>query len=285
MTASALRVTVPAAPRPTWLSRLRWAMADGYTITRRNLAHIRHVPEKLLGVTIMPVVFVVLFGYVFGSAISIPGGEDYRSYLLPGIFVQTMAFIAMSTAIVVATDMAKGLMDRFRSLPMARSAVLTGQTVAELLENVLGLAVMAACGLAIGWRPESGAADTLAGFGLLLLFGFAMCWLGAFVGLIVRTPDVANTIGMMVIFPLTFISTVFVPTEGMPAWLRPVAEWNPVSVTVTACRELFGNPVALAPDAAWPLQHAVATSLIGSLVLLAIFIPLSVWRFRSASSR
>jgi ABC transporter DrrB family efflux protein len=185
---------------------------------------------------------------------------------------------------MVATDMSKGLMDRFRSLPMARSAVLVGQTTAEVVENVLGLTVMALCGLLIGWQTHNGVLDTLAGFGLLLLFGFAMSWLGAFVGLLVRTPETANSLGMVVIFPLTFVSTAFVPTEGMPSWLRPVAEWNPLSVTTNACRELFGNPVASAPDAAWPLRHAVETSLIGSVVLLAIFMPLAIWRFRSAAS-
>lgn len=266
------------------LERVRWALADGYTITLRNLMHIRHMPEKLLNVTLMPIVFVLLFAFVFGSAIDVPGGGSYREYLMPGIFAQTMAWLALSTAIMIATDMAKGLMDRFRSLPMARSAVLVGQTAAELVENTLGLAVMALCGLAVGWRAHNGLWDTLAGIGLLLLFGFAMSWLGAFVGLLVRTPETANSLGMVVIFPLTFISTAFVPTEGMPSWLRPVAEWNLLSVTTNACRELFGNPVAMSPDSAWPLQHAVATSLIGSLVLLVVFMPLAIWRFRTAST-
>jgi ABC-2 type transport system permease protein len=246
--------------------------------------HIRHMPEKLMGVTLMPIVFVLLFAYVFGSAISVPGGGNYREYLMPGIFAQTMAWLAITTAIMVATDMTKGLMDRFRSLPMDRSAVLVGQTTAELVENALGLTVMAICGLAIGWRMHNGLWDSLAGFGLLLLFGFGMSWLGAFVGMLVRTPDTANSLGMIVIFPLTFVSTAFVPTEGMPSWLRPVAEWNPLSVTTNAARERFGNPVAMSPDAAWPLRHAVETSIIGSLVLLAIFMPLAIWRFRSAAS-
>jgi ABC-2 type transport system permease protein len=287
MNATVVQGASRTASEPRDLSRLervRWALTDGYTITRRNLMHIRHMPEKLMGVTLMPIVFVLLFAYVFGSAISVPGGGNYREYLMPGIFAQTMAWLAITTAIMVATDMTKGLMDRFRSLPMDRSAVLVGQTTAELVENALGLTVMAICGLAIGWRMHNGLWDSLAGFGLLLLFGFGMSWLGAFVGMLVRTPDTANSLGMIVIFPLTFVSTAFVPTEGMPSWLRPVAEWNPLSVTTNAARERFGNPVAMSPDAAWPLRHAVETSIIGSLVLLAIFMPLAIWRFRSAAS-
>lgn len=275
---------IPAPPR-TPFARLHWAFADGLTVTRRNLAHIRRVPEKLLDVTLGPIMFVLLFAYVFGSAIRIPGGGSYREFLLPGIFAQSIAFLSITTAVGVANDMQKGIIDRFRSLPMARSAVLVGRTVADLVQSVLGQAVMATCGLIVGWRAHHGLVQTLAGFGLLLLFGFAMTWLGTFIGLMVRTPETANSLGFVILFPITFIANTFVPTEGMPPALRTVADWNPLSATVAACRQLFGNPGAAALSDAWPLRHPVAASLGYSLLLLAVFIPLAVRRYRTATAR
>ena len=275
---------LPAPPSGP-LARLRWALADALTVTRRNLAHIRRVPEKLLDVTLGPIIFVFLFAYVFGSAIQVPGGGSYREFLLPGIFCQSIAFLAITTAVGVADDMQKGLVDRFRSLPMARSAVLVGRTFADLTQSVLGLAVMATCGLIAGWRAHHGLPSTLAGFGLLLLFGFAMTWLGTFIGLLVRTPATANTIGFTALFPITFIANTFVPTQGMPAFLRTLADWNPLSATVAACRLLFGNPGAGYTGGAWPLQHPVAASLGYSLLILAIFVPLAVRRYRTATAR
>ena len=273
------------APPSTPLARLRWALADGLTVTRRNLAHIRQVPEKLLDVTIQPVIFVLLFAYVFGSAIQVPGGGSYREFLLPGIFAQSIAFLSITTAVGVANDMQKGIIDRFRSLPMARSAVLVGRTVADLIQSLLGLLVMSACGLVVGWRAHEGVGRTLAGFGVLLLFGFAMTWVGTFIGLIVRTPETANTLGFVILFPITFIANTFVPTEGMPALLRLMADWNPLSATVAACRQLFGNPGAAYTGDAWPLQHPVTASVGYSLLLLAIFVPLAVRRYRTEGLR
>lgn len=275
---------IPAPPQ-TPVARLRWALADALTVTRRNLTHIRHVPEKLLDVTLGPIIFVFLFAYVFGSAIQVPGGGSYREFLLPGIFAQSITFLAITTAVGVANDMQKGIIDRFRSLPMARSAVLVGRTVADLAQSVLGILVMAGCGLIVGWRAHNGLLSTLAGFGLLLLFGFAMTWVGTFLGMLVRTPETANTLGFVALFPITFIANTFVPTEGMPTFLRALADWNPLSATVAACRRLFGNPGAAYTGDAWPLQHPVAASLGYSLLLLAIFIPLAVRRYRSEGAR
>ena len=277
-------IPIPAPPQGPF-ARARWALADGLTITRRNLAHIRHVPERLLDVTLQPIIFVLLFSYVFGSAIGVPGGGNYREYLLPGIFAQSITFLAITTAVGVADDMAKGLIDRFRSLPMARSAVLTGRTIADLTQSVLGLLVMSGCGLVVGWRAHNGLFSTLAGFGVLLLFGFAMTWFGTFIGLIVRTPETAQTLGFVALFPVTFIANTFVPTEGMPPFLRTLAEWNPLSATVAACRQLFGNPGAAYTGDAWPLQHPIAASVGYSLILLAVFIPLAITRYRTATSR
>ncbi len=273
------------APPSTPLARLRWTLADGLTVTRRNLAHIRRVPEKLLDVTLGPIIFVFLFAYVFGSAIQAPGGGSYGEFLVPGIFVQSVAFLAMTTAIGVANDMQKGIIDRFRSLPMARSAVLAGRTLADVVQIVLGLVVMAACGLVVGWRAHEGPLATLAGFGILLLFAFAMTWLGTVIGLLVRTPETANMLGFVVFFPITFIANTFVPTEGMPTPLRIMADWNPLSATAAACRQFFGNPGAVYAGDVWPLQHPVAASVGSSLLILAIFVPLAVHRYRTATTR
>jgi ABC transporter DrrB family efflux protein len=259
-------------------------VADGLTVTRRNLAHIRRVPEKLLDVTLSPIIFVLLFALVFGSAIQVPGGGSYGEFLLPGIFAQSVAFLSMTTAVGVTHDMQKGIIDRFRSLPMARSAVLVGRTVADLIQMILGLAVTAACGLIVGWRANEGLLSTLAGFGILLLFGFTMTWLGALIGLVVRTPETANTLGFTILFPVTFIANTFVPTDGMPTLLRVMAEWNPLSATVAACRQLFGNPGAVYTGDAWPLQNPIAASIVYCLIALAIFIPLAVYRYRTATS-
>ena len=274
---------IPAPPESP-AARLRWAIADGLTVTRRNLSHIRRVPEKLLDVTLQPIIFVFLFAYVFGSAIQVPGGGNYREFLLPGIFAQSVAFLAITTAVGVADDMAKGLIDRFRSLPMARSAVLVGRALADLTHSVIGIAVMAACGLVVGWRAHNGVLQALAGFGLLLLFGFAMIWVGTFIGLIVRATETAQVIGFVALFPVTFLANTFVPTRGMPAVLRVIAEWNPLSATVAACRELFGNPGAAYTGGAWPLQHPIVASVAFSVLLIVVFVPLAVRRYRTAMS-
>ena len=277
---------VPVPPPPaTLVGRMRWAVADALTVVRANLAHIAHVPEQLMDVTIQPLMFVLLFAYVFGSAITVPGGGSYRSFLMPGIFTQSLAFTAITTAVAVANNMAKGVIDRFRSLPMARSAVLLGGTAADLIKNVLAVAVMAGCGLLIGWRTDHGLDQTAAGIALLLLFGFAMSWLGTFIGLIVRQPETAQVFGFVFMFPLTFVANTFVPTAGMPRVLRSVANWNPLSATVAACRQLFGDPGVAPPSGAWPLHHAVLASAGYSLLLLAVFLPLAVYRYRTATAR
>ncbi len=275
----------PGLAPPTAGDGLRWIVADALVITRRNLSHIRHVPDKLLGITIQPIMFVLLFAYVFGSAIKIPGGGNYREFLMAGIFVQSAAFAASATAVGLADDLTKGLLDRFRSLPMARPAFLIGRTVADLIFATIGLAVMAACGLAVGWRMREGVLSAVAGFGLLLLFTYAFIWIFAYVGLIAKTPEVALQFGFIFSFPLTFLANTFVPTAGMPRALRVVADWNPVSAVTEACRQLFGNPGQAQDPSAWPLQHAVAASVLWSLLIIAVFLPLSVARYRATANR
>jgi ABC transporter DrrB family efflux protein len=267
------------------MSSLAIAVSDGLTITRRNLVKVRRVPDLIVFATLSPMMFVLLFRYVFGSAIPIPG-TSYADFLLPGILAQTIVFGATITGSSLADDLQKGLIDRFRSLPMARSAVLVGRTLADLGLNVISIVVMVATGLVVGWRIRSSVGEAALGFVLLLLFAYAISWLMALVGLLVRTPEVVNNASFIVIFPLTFIANTFVPTDNFPAVLKVVADWNPVSAVVQAARQLFGNSVpALETSTAWSLQHPVVYSLIWVAVLLAVFVPLSVRTYLRTASR
>ncbi|WP_448642538.1 ABC transporter permease [Geodermatophilus sp. URMC 63] len=267
------------------MSALSVAVEDGLTITRRNLVKVRRVPELIVFATLSPIMFVLLFRYVFGSAVPIQG-ISYAEFLLPGIFAQTIVFGSTITGAGLAEDLQKGLIDRFRSLPMASSAVLVGRTVADLALNALSIVVMSVTGLIVGWRIHSSALEALAGFALLLLFAYAMSWLMATVGLLVRTPEVVQQASFIVIFPLTFIANTFVPTNNFPTLLKVIADWNPVSAVVQAARQLFGNtaPVLETSDA-WSLQHPVLYTVIWSVLLLAVFVPLSVRIYRRTASR
>ncbi|MGY1696701.1 MULTISPECIES: ABC transporter permease [unclassified Geodermatophilus] len=252
------------------------------TIVWRNLIHIRRMPEMLLDVTVQSVMFVLLFAYVFGGAIAV-AGSNYREFLLPGIMVQTMVFSSAIVAMGLTNDLQKGFVDRFKSLPVPRPAVLVGRSMSSLIHSSIGVAVMAVTGLLIGWRIRDGVVDGVLGFGLLLLFGFAMIWLGIWVGSLMRTVEAVQGFMFTVMFPLTFVANTFAPTESMPAWLRTIAEWNPVSALTQACRDLWGNGLPAPADAAWPLQHAVPVSIAWSLLLTAVFAPLAVSAFRRRS--
>ncbi len=258
-------------------------LSDSIAMIGRNLRHIPRVPEKLAAATFMPLVFVIMFGYLFGSAISVPGG-GYREFLMAGIFTQFMVLGAATTAVGVAEDLGHGLVDRFRSLPMARSAVLVGRTVADLLLSVLSCVVMAAAGLVLGWRIHEGLLSALAGFALLLLLGYALSWVGALLGLAVRNPEAANSIAFGILMPLTFLSNAFIPLNNLPEWLRTAAEWNPVSVVVAACRQLFGNP-GIATSNAWPTHHPIPLAFAACALILAISVPLAVRAYRKAAIR
>jgi ABC transporter DrrB family efflux protein len=252
------------------------------TIVWRNLVHIRRMPEMLLDVTVQSVMFVLLFAFVFGGAIAV-AGSNYKEFLLPGIMVQTMVFSSAIVAMGLTSDLQKGIVDRFKSLPIPRSSVLVGRSISSLIHSSIGVAVMAVTGLLIGWRIRNGLVDGVLGFLLLLLFGFALIWLGIWVGSIMRTVESVQGFMFTVMFPLTFVANTFAPTESMPTWLRTIAEWNPVSAVTQACRELWGNGPPAGPDAAWPLQHAVGMSIAWSIVLAAIFAPLAVGSFRRRS--
>ncbi|GLY75995.1 ABC transporter permease [Actinoallomurus iriomotensis] len=269
----------PVAPTGR-LDRLRWTLTDGVTLVWRNLVQLKNQPGELVGALVFPAVMVVLFGYVFGSAIKVPGGGNYREYLMPGLFAMTSITSFMTTMLAVATDASKGVMDRFRSMPMARSAVPFGQVGGDILVGALGMVIMVGCGLAVGWRIHDGLPKALAAFGLLILLRYAISWAGVLCGLVVKNEETADQM-VPLVFPVSMLSNSFVPTAGMPAWLRVIADWNPVSAAVAACRGLFGNPGAPAGDVALPLRHPVAATLLWSGVLLVIFVPLSVRRFRT----
>jgi ABC-2 type transport system permease protein len=267
------------------MTSLGLAVSDGLTVTWRNLVKVKRVPDVIVFATLSPIMFVLLFRYVFGSAIPIPG-IDYASFLLPGILAQTVIFGSTFSGYSLAQDLQQGLIDRFRSLPMARSAVLVGRTSADVGVNVLSIVVMVITGLIVGWRIHSTVGKTILAFLLLLLFAYAMSWLMSTVGLSVRTPEVVNNASFIVIFPLTFIANTFVPTNNFPPFLKTIADWNPVSAVVQAERELFGNvPAGLPQPEAWPLQHAVVYTLLWVVVLLAVFVPLSVRIYKRAASR
>jgi ABC-2 type transport system permease protein len=274
--------TISQAPRRavTRLGNLRWLVSDVAVLARRSLARIAREPETLMDVTIQPILFVLLFAYVFGGAIALPGGGSYHEYLIGGMLAMGLAATAPGTAVALVTDMSSGLIDRFRSLPTARSAVLAGRTISDLVTQVIGTAVVAGVGLAIGWRIHSSLADAAVAFGLALLFGYAFTWLGACLGMVLRSPEAAQQMGFVLFLPLTFVSNAFVPTQAMPGWLQPIAEWNPMSAVAAASRHLFGNPNPAASVQAWPMQHPELAVIGWSVVLLMVFAPLAVHLYR-----
>lgn len=261
-------------------SRLYWALADCWTIVRRGLTHYVRQPTNIIWQLGFPIVSVLLFGYVFGSAMSVPGGGDYREFLMPGMFGMTMAMAFMNTAYLVVYDSARGVTDRFRSMPMAPSAVVTGRGVSDLIGASVDLIVLGLTALVVGWRSDGGILATLAAFGLFLLLRFSLIWVGVWLGLLVPNEEAAGSL-FAVAFPFAMISSVFVAPSLMPDWLGAIAQWNPVSSTVTAARELFGNPVATSDS--WIEQNAMLMSVVWPLAITAVFLPLAVRRFQRLS--
>ncbi|CAB4591211.1 unannotated protein [freshwater metagenome] len=260
------------------------AFKDTMIITQRQLRLLTRVPEVLIFSTIQPVMFVLLFRYVFGGSIDTgqPGG--YVQLLMPGIFVQTVAFTLAGTASGLAEDLKKGLIDRFRSLPISQSALVVGRTLGDSLLNIVVLAVMGIAGYVVGWRPSSGVINVAIGFIFLLLFGYALSWVGIYVGLSASDARVVQNVSFIVTFPLTFLSNAFAPTTGMPRALQYFAEWNPVSTMVAACRELFGLENQFGATAgSFPSENPLLTSFIYMLIIMAIFIPISVRKYQRAA--
>jgi ABC-2 type transport system permease protein/oleandomycin transport system permease protein len=253
---------------------MRTAISDTMVLARRNLLRIPRQPDLLIGFTVQPVMFVLLFVYVFGGAIRTPG-YDYVDFLLPGIITQSIAFGGFVTALGLADDVRKGLIDRFRSLPMSRAAVLTGRTLADVVTNCLSLVVLITVGVIAGFNFHNGLPEVVAGFGLLLLFGYAFSWLFALIGLVVSTPEAANAVGFTAIFPLTFASSAFVPVASMPDWLQAFAKVNPFTVTVDAMRALWLGA---------PAGNSIWQAIAWTVGFIAVFAPLAVMRYRRVAS-
>ncbi|NHT18003.1 ABC transporter permease [Cellulomonas sp. IC4_254] len=264
-----------------------YVLADAAVVAKRNIIKIKRVPDLLVFTTLSPIMFVLLFSYVFGGAIDQEGGgQAYREFLIAGIFAQTVIFGATVTGAALAEDLKKGILDRFRSLPMAPSAVLTGRTFSDVVNNVIVLIVMGVTGLVVGWRIRSSFWEALAGFGLLLVFAYAISWIMAWIGMLVPSPEVVNNASFIVIFPLTFVANTFVPLDTLPAPLQTFAEWNPVSAVTQAARELFGNiPPGTPAPTAWPLLHPEVYTLIWSALFLVVFVPLANAQYRVSTSR
>jgi ABC transporter DrrB family efflux protein len=268
----------PAAPTgPS--QRARWFLYDTLALAGRNLQHVRQIPEKLLDVTLQPIMFVLLFAFVFGKVIDVPGG-DYREYLIGGILVQSLAFGMMGPGTSIATDLGEGMVDRIRSLPTSRSAYIFGHFAAELAATLVAIVILCATGFAVGWRINSGVLEALGGIALLVAFASAMIWLGTLAGVVARSPDAVQGLVFMTVFPITFLSNAFVPADGLPEGLRQFAEWNPVSVVVEAVRTLFGNPTATPSGAPWPLEHPVVAAVLWTALILAVAVPVTIRRFR-----
>ena len=257
------------------------AARDGLIVMWRNLKRIPRIPELAIFAILQSIMFVLLFAFVFGGAIPLPGGGSYREFLMPGIFAQTIVFAAATTAIGMTDDVNKGIIDRFRSLPMSRSAVITGRTFSDVIYNAGILVVLMVTGFVIGWRVDSLPA-LAAGFLLLLFFAYGMAWLGVWLGLNVPTVEVAQQVIFTVLFPITFVSNVFVPQSTLPTWLQPFAEWNPTSTLTASLRQLWGNPNPSTSGSLATTQPILVT-ILWVLAIIAIFGPLGVRRYRSMS--
>jgi ABC-2 type transport system permease protein len=276
------KLAAPAMPAmPTSLSaQAYWAVADAWTIAERDIRHWLREPFNLIVGLLFPVMVALMMGYVFGGAMTIPGGGDYRPYLMPGIFALTMLFGVVETFTNVSTDASRGVTDRFRSMPISTAAVVLGRSIADMLNSTVGLAAMVLCGLLVGWNWHHGLGNALLAVGLLLLLRFAFLWLGIYLGLVLKRPEAVMTFQIL-IWPIGFLSNIYAPPETMPSVLGAMVEWNPVSATVTATRSLFGNPSG--DSTSWVTQNALLMAVVWPLLILAVFFPLSVRSYRRLS--
>lgn len=256
----------------TWLTNTR-------VMTRRNLVHVRREPMQLSDVTIQPVLFVFLFVYVFGAAMHIPGGS-YVDYAIAGLLTLNLTTASVGTAVGLSNDLTTGVVDRFRTLPIARSSVLVGRSISDLLASALAATLVLVTGYVIGWRPDTALPSVLAGIFVVLLFAYAMSWASACLGIAAQGPEAAQGIAFVAFFPLSFVSNAFVPTQGMPSWLETIANWNPVSAVTSSVRVLFGNPNPSGRIDTWPMQHPTQAALLWSFAFLAVFVPLAVRSYR-----
>ncbi|MCK5754858.1 MAG: ABC transporter permease [Mycobacterium sp.] len=283
MTALQTTPQTPMMPRPVPTRRTNLAQ-QSWIMVKRNMIHTKRMPEMLSDVTAQPIMFVLLFAFVFGASITNTGGASYREFLLPGIQAQTIVFSAFVVAAGITADVEKGIIDRFRALPISRSSVLIGRSIASVIHSSLGVVVMAVTGLAIGWRIRNSVGEAVLAFALLLLFGFAIIWFGILIGSLMRTVEAVNGVMFTALFPMTFLANTFVPTEPMPHWLRVIAEWNPVSSLAQAMRELWGNGGPAPASAQLPLHHPVLSTVLWSLALTAVFAPFALYAYRRRTS-
>ncbi len=282
MTTSA--VTTPPPPAAAVSPRRRSTLlGDSWVIARRNLIHVRRAPEALSDATIQPIMFVLLFAYVFGGAIEVPGGGDYKEFLMGGIYAQTIVFGCFGVAMALANDRNNGAIDRFHSMPINPAAVLAGHSIASLFRSLLPIVLMSVTGAIVGWRIRGGAWDTIVAYGLMIGFSFAMIWVGVMLGTMCKTPEAVQGISFVVIFPITFISSAFVPSDSLPSGLRQFAQWNPTTTLADALRSNFHNPGGIpADDAPWAIQHSTAYTSIWIVAIVAICVPLSARMYRKA---
>jgi len=272
--------TLPLRTAPSLGARLAGRVRDVAVLTARNLVHIAREPLRLSDVTIQPILFTLLFVYVFGAGVSLPGGGSYTDFAIAGLLALNLTTSAIGTAVGLTSDLATGVIDRFRSLPMWPAAVLVGRSLTDLLTAMLCTAIVALVGLAVGWTPDGTVLETAGGFAIFLLFGYALSWVCACLGIAANDTESAQNIGLIVLFPLSFVSNALVATQHMPAVLRTIADWNPVSAVTAASRQLFHNPNPSAAIHAWPMQHPIAASLLWSIALLAVFAPLAAWLYK-----
>ncbi|MEU6559084.1 ABC transporter permease [Nocardia nova] len=271
------------APAESTLYQLRWVVTDTITVTGRELAHWRRQPGAVITNTLLfPIMIVLMFGYLLGGAMTVPGGGNYLEFLLPGMFAMTMVFGIGASMIAVSTDAARGITDRLRSMPTSAVSILAGRALADMLNSTVALAALLTCGLAIGWHPHHGPGSTIGAIGLLLLLRFAFLWIGVYLGLRWYDNPEAITAIRTLEFPIGFLGNPFVATATMPAWLGAIATWNPLSATTTAVRDLFGNPTGADPS--WITQHATVMAIAWPLLLTAIFLPLAVHRYRNLTA-
>jgi ABC-2 type transport system permease protein len=270
-------VTPVATPHTTGVWR---RISDVLVLTGRNLVHIAREPLQLSDVTIQPVLFTLLFVYVFGAGVVLPDGGSYKDFAIAGLLALNLTTSSMGTAVGLTTDLNSGVIDRFRTLPMWRAAVLVGRSIADLLTAMICTLIVALTGLAVGWRPDATLPSIVAGFALMLLFSYALSWGCACLGLVSKGPESAQGIGLVILFPLAIVSNALVPTQRMPEVLKVIADWNPVSAVTAACRDLLGNPNPSSTIQAWPMQHPVAASLLWSIAMLAFFAPLAAVLYR-----
>jgi ABC-2 type transport system permease protein len=270
-----LGTTAPTNP----LGRISDRLADVWALTRRNLIHIAREPMQLSDVTVQPVLFTLLFIFVFGSGIPIAGGT-YKQFALAGLLTLNLTTSTIGTAVGLSTDLHEGVIDRFRTLPMWRAAILVGRSISDLMSATVCVLIVALTGLAVGWRADASLPSVIGGFAIALFFSYSLCWAAACFGLNSKGPESAQSLGFIFLFPLAFISNALVPTAGMPGWLQAIANWNPVSAVTAAARDLFGNPNPSAHIDAWPMQHPIEAALIWSIAILVVCAPLAAHFFR-----